>query len=55
MHQEPQVADIQDYALDIFDTVREPLLILDSTLRVRSANRSFYHAFHGLPTKPRAA
>jgi serine phosphatase RsbU (regulator of sigma subunit) len=49
MHQESQVADIQDYALDIFDTVREPLLMLDASLRVRSANRSFYHAFHVSP------
>jgi hypothetical protein len=27
-------------------TVREPLLILDTTLRVRSANRAFYQTFH---------
>lgn len=37
--------DIQDYALNIVDTVREPLLILDETLRVRSANRAFYQTF----------
>src|ERR1700726_2560182 len=43
---EPLVEDIQDYALNIVDTVREPLLILDTTLRVRSANRAFYQAFH---------
>jgi signal transduction histidine kinase/CheY-like chemotaxis protein len=29
--------------------VREPLLILDTTLRVRSANRAFYQAFHVSP------
>src|SRR4051794_25497069 len=40
------VEDIQDYALNIVDTVREPLLILDTTLRVRSANRAFYQTFH---------
>src|SRR4051794_23862960 len=43
---EAVVEDIQNYAQNIVDTVREPLLILDSTLRVRSANRSFYQAFH---------
>src|SRR6202011_2992569 len=37
---------IQNYALDIVDTVREPLLILDATLRVRFANRAFYQTFH---------
>ncbi len=41
--------DIQDYALNIVDTVREPLLILDTTLRVRSANRAFYQTFHVSP------
>src|SRR6195952_5093149 len=42
----PLVEDIQNYAQNIVDTVREPLLILDATLRVRSANRAFYHTFH---------
>src|ERR1700752_4546776 len=46
MTREPLVEDIQDYALNIVDTVREPLLILDTTLRVRSANRAFYQTFH---------
>src|ERR1700688_492297 len=46
MRREPVVEDIQDYALNIVDTVREPLLILDATLRVRSANRAFYQTFH---------
>src|SRR4051812_10875231 len=45
MMREPLVEDIQDYALNIVDTVREPLLILDTTLRVRSANRAFYQTF----------
>src|SRR5689334_6500992 len=49
MTQEPLVEDIQDYALNIVDTVREPLLILDTTLRVRSANRAFYQTFHVSP------
>src|ERR1700730_15039797 len=46
MTREPLVEDIQNYALNIVDTVREPLLILDATLRVRSANRAFYQTFH---------
>jgi PAS domain S-box-containing protein len=45
MKPEPLVEDIQNYALDIVDTVREPLLILDTTLRVRYANRAFYQTF----------
>ena len=46
MEQRPLVEDIQNYAMNIVDTVREPLLILDTTLRVRSANRAFYQTFH---------
>jgi PAS domain S-box-containing protein len=34
------------YAEAIVETVREPLLILDSDLKVRSANRAFYQTFH---------
>ena len=49
MKPEPLVEDIQNYAQNIVDTVREPLLILDATLRVQSANRAFYHTFHVPP------
>src|ERR1700694_2756653 len=45
MRRDPLVEDIQDYSQNIVDTVREPLLILDTTLRVRSANRAFYQTF----------
>ncbi len=34
-----------DYARAIVNTVREPLLILDGDLRVRSANKAFYSLF----------
>jgi PAS domain S-box-containing protein len=51
MEQRPLVEDIQDYAQNIVDTVREPLLILDATLRVRSANRAFYQTFHVSPAE----
>jgi signal transduction histidine kinase/DNA-binding response OmpR family regulator len=40
-----KVEDVETYAQDIVETVREPLLILDPDLRVRSANRAFYHTF----------
>src|SRR5450631_3716547 len=46
---EPLVEDIQNYAQNIVDTVREPLLTLDATLRVQSANRAFYQTFHVSP------
>ena len=49
MERRPLVEDIENYAQNIVDTVREPLLILDATLRVRSANRAFYQTFHVSP------
>src|SRR4051812_25181579 len=45
MKEIPFVEDIETYAQDIVDTVREPLLMLDTTLRVMSANRAFYQTF----------
>src|SRR6187397_658038 len=51
MTREPLVDEIQNYAQNIVDTVREPLLILDATLRVRSANRAFYQTFHVSPVE----
>ena len=38
-----------DYADAIVDTVREPLVVLDEKLAVRSANRSFYEFFRDSP------
>src|SRR5438128_1680889 len=43
---EADLKAIETYAQNIVDTVREPLLILDATLRVRFANRAFYQTFH---------
>jgi signal transduction histidine kinase/DNA-binding response OmpR family regulator len=40
-----QAQELETYAQDIVETVREPLLILDTALRVQSANRAFYHTF----------
>src|SRR3989440_5288064 len=49
MKRQPLVEDINTYPLNIVNRVREPLLILDTTLRVRSANRAFYQTFHVSP------
>jgi two-component system, chemotaxis family, CheB/CheR fusion protein len=38
-----------DYADNIIDTVREPLLILNNELQIVSANRSFYQTFKVTP------
>jgi len=45
MEKAPHTDNLPSYAQDIVDTVREPLLVLDATLRVRSANRAFYDTF----------
>src|SRR5438105_3514363 len=45
----PLVPDLQNFAQDVFDTVREPLLVLDAALRVRSANTAFYETFRISP------
>jgi signal transduction histidine kinase/CheY-like chemotaxis protein len=42
----PVPAGMPNFSQDLFDTVREPLLILDGALRVHSANRAFYDTFH---------
>ncbi len=49
INEAPLVEEIETYAQDIVDTVREPLLMLDTTLRVRSANRAFYQTFQVSP------
>ena len=51
MNTKPFVEDIETYAQDIVDTVREPLLMLDTNLRVQSANRAFYETFHVSPAE----
>ena len=44
--QEQQVQDALAYADNIIATMREPFIVLDKSLRVRTANRSFYRTFH---------
>jgi signal transduction histidine kinase/CheY-like chemotaxis protein len=41
----PMPVALPNFSQDLFDTVREPLLILDGALRVHSANRAFYDTF----------
>src|SRR5881392_1713244 len=50
-NRKPLVEDIQNFAQNIVDTVREPLLMLDTALRVRSANRAFYQTFQVSPAE----
>lgn len=44
-----QIKESRDYAEAIVETVREPLIILDGDLRVKTANRSFYQIFQTSP------
>lgn len=44
-----RLQEARDYAMAIVETTTQPLLILDTDLRVRSANRSFYRTFQVAP------
>jgi diguanylate cyclase (GGDEF)-like protein/PAS domain S-box-containing protein len=46
---ERMAQDARNYAENIIDTVREPLIVLDEKLMVISANRSFYQVFKVKP------
>src|SRR6476660_69234 len=43
---ERSLAKSLSFADDIIETLREPFVVLNSDLRVRTANRSFYDSFH---------
>ena len=43
---ERALAKALSFADDIIETLREPFLVLDGDLRVKTANRSFYDSFH---------
>ncbi len=45
-HSGEEVRRARDYAEAIVDTVREPLVVLDESLAVRTVNTSFYKFFH---------
>jgi two-component system, chemotaxis family, CheB/CheR fusion protein len=50
MSQPLDLGDVQTFAQDIVDTIREPLIVLDTALRVVHANRAFYRAFQVHPS-----
>jgi signal transduction histidine kinase/ActR/RegA family two-component response regulator len=39
------LAQARDFAMSIVETVRQPLLVLDTDLRIKMANRAFYRTF----------
>ncbi|MGA3241749.1 MAG: chemotaxis protein CheB [Bryobacteraceae bacterium] len=45
------LAQARDFAMSIVETVRQPLLVLDTDMRVRMANRAFYRAFQTSPAE----
>ena len=50
-HSLQQAQEARDYADAIIETVREPLLVLDSQLRVVTANQAFYETFRVSPAE----
>ncbi len=48
---EKRLADALRFANGIVDTVQMPLLVLNSDLNIKSANRSYYETFHTEPAQ----
>jgi PAS domain S-box-containing protein len=48
---ESAIAAAREYAENIIATMREPLVVLDSGLRVESVNRAFYRMFGATPSE----
>ena len=46
---EAEIQDAREYAEDIVETVRKPLVVLNSDLQILTANHSFYETFHVPP------
>ncbi|WP_430231661.1 diguanylate cyclase domain-containing protein [Nitrosomonas communis] len=46
---ETKIKDDRDYAESVIETIREPLIVLSSDLKILSANRSFYDTFKVVP------
>jgi PAS domain S-box-containing protein len=46
---EREIQDAREYAENIVEAVREPLVVLNSELQILTANQSFYHTFQVLP------
>ena len=49
------VEEAREYAENIINTMREPLIVLDQNLRVITASRSFYDFFKAKPEETMAA
>jgi PAS domain S-box-containing protein len=49
--QEQHMQDALTYADNIIATMREPFVVLDKSLQVKTANRSFYRNFHVSPAE----
>jgi nitrogen-specific signal transduction histidine kinase/ActR/RegA family two-component response regulator len=43
------LAQARDFAMSIVETIRQPLVVLDTDLRVKMANKSFYRSFQISP------
>ena len=48
---EARIASAREYAENIIGTMREPLVVLDTDLRVESVNRAFYRTFGMTPAE----
>jgi len=46
---ESEIQDAREYAENIVETLREPLVVLDSELQILTANQSFYETFKVTP------
>jgi len=46
---EAEIQDAREYAESIVESVREPLVVLDSELKILTANNSFYETFKATP------
>ncbi len=46
---EAEIQDAREYAENIVETVREPLVVLNSDLKILTANHSFYETFKAIP------
>ncbi len=46
---ETEIQDAREYAENIVETVREPLVVLNSALKILTANHSFYDTFSVIP------
>jgi len=49
VHLESEIQDAREYAENIVETVREPLVVLNSELKVLTSNQSFYATFQVRP------